>query len=218
MGNAKNYRQWEKDLDDFLYRTRRYDLFKCEDLGEYSEPGESERDFRIRLAERAREERDLEIEKLRRKYESKIRTLEDRVRRAEQKVERERQEASSAKMQSAISFGATILSAVFGRKVLSSTNIGRASTAARGFDRASKQRQDVTRAEEDMFAYQEQLEDLERQLQDEIDHIADKLDPLTVPLETIQLKPRKTDIEIRLLALAWIPCSADEDDHLQPLI
>ena len=99
-------------------------------MKDFSDPGESERDFRIRLGDKAHELRDEALEKLRKKYASKFRTLQDRIARAEQKIEVEQQEAEGAKMQTAISWGATILSAVLGRKTISVGTVGRAATAA----------------------------------------------------------------------------------------
>ncbi|MCA9216486.1 MAG: DUF87 domain-containing protein [Planctomycetales bacterium] len=217
LGQSKNFTAWQKSLADHLYRTRRFELFKSSTLNEYSEPRETERDFRIRLTERAREERDIQIEKLRKKYASRLRTTEERIRRAEQKVEKEKQEASNAKMQTAISFGATVLSALFGRKIGSGT-IGRATTAARGVGRASKQSEDVSRAEEDLMTYEERLDDLEAEINEQIDRISEHYDPLSEELDSILLKPRKTDINIRTLAVAWVPCTIDESGETVALI
>jgi hypothetical protein len=203
----RSYTSWRKALANHLYRSRRYNLFRSGNLNEVSKPGETERDFRIRLVERAHEERDEQIEKLRKKYVSKIDTLRERIRKAELRVEREAQEASGAKMQTAISFGATILSAVLGRKTFSSTTVGRATTAARGVGRASKQADDVRRARDDVAAYEEKLHEIEEELAEEIQEIHHKLDPLQEEFDAIQLKPRRTDINIRHLALAWVPFS-----------
>ena len=90
----------KKSLNDHLYRTRRYDLWKCPAIGAYSKPGEKERDFRIRITEQAREKRDELVDKMRKKYATKIRTLEDRIARAEEAVEREQNEADRASMDS----------------------------------------------------------------------------------------------------------------------
>ena len=214
---TKSYTSWKKSLADHLYRSRRYDLFRSPTLKQYSEPGESERDFRIRLSDKAHEERDEALEKLRKKYASKIRTLEDRISRAEQKIERERQESSSAKMSTAISFGATILSAVMGRKTFSVGNIGRAATAGRAVGRQQKQAGDVGRAEERLMKYEEQLQELEDEIQEESDLISNKFDPQLEELDTIQLKPRKTDIDIRTVALGWAPFSLNEDGTAEEL-
>ena len=216
-GKVKSYAGWEKDLADYLYRNKRYALLKSPVLREYSEPGEAERDFRIRLSEKAHAMRDEALEKLRKKYASKIRTLEDRIARAEQKVQVERQQASGAKMQTAISWGATILSAVMGRKKFGVGTIGRATTAARGMGRQRKQEADVVRAEERLMRYEEQLMELEGEIEQESDLIHDKFDPLTEELDTIQLKPRKSDIDIRTVALAWAPFALFDDGSAQQL-
>ena len=213
---SKSYKDWEKDLAEHLYRARRYHLFKSPTMKEFSEPGESERDFRIRLNEKAHEMRDVALERLRKKYASKIRTLEDRIARQEQKVEVEQQQASSAQMQTAISWGATILSAVLGRKVGAGT-VGRAATAARGIDRQRQQASDVSRAQERLDRYEGQLQELEDEIQQEQDLIRDKFDPQLEELDTIPLKPRKADIDIRTVALGWAPFVVHEDGTAEAL-
>ncbi len=217
-GQASQLRSWQRRLSEHLYRSRRYELFQSKVLGEYSQPGESERDFRIRLTERAREQRDRELEQLRRRYATKLQALEDRIRRAEHTVEKEIQEAESAKMQTAISFGATILGAVLGRKAVSSTSLGRATTTARGYGRLTKQSDDVRRAQEKLMAYREQIVEMEANIQAEADQIRAQFDPLTASLETIALKPRKTDVDLRLVAIAWVPGLTTESGQILPLV
>ena len=74
-----------------------------------SEPGESERDFRARLAQGGREARDAALDKLRATYAPKRAALEDRKRRAEQAKEKQADQAKDAALQTAISIGATLL-------------------------------------------------------------------------------------------------------------
>ena len=161
--------------------------------------------------------RDEALEKLRKKYATKIRTLEDRIARAEQKIDVEKQQAAGAKMQTAISWGATILSAVMGRKAMGVGTIGRAATSARSMGRQKRQAADVSRAEEQMIRYEDQLQELEQEIEQESDLISDKFDPLTEELDTIQLKPRKTDIDIRTVALGWAPFALFEDGTAEQL-
>lgn len=196
-GKAKSYTAWKKKLADHIYRTRRYPLFRSKQLDSVSEPGETEREFRIRLSERAREARDEKIEKLRDKYASKLNTLEERLRKAEQRLDREQQEAVGARWQTVISTGATILGAVLGRRVMSSTNVGRAATTARGMSRAQKQAADVSRAQEDVLEYEQKLQDLDAELAAEIEEIEDRFDVDALELDPILLKPRKTDSTLR---------------------
>ena len=128
---AKSYARWQKGLVDALYRTQTLEVFKCTELKVYSRPGESESDFRVRLGQMARERRDLEVEKLRDRYASKMRSLQDRLLRAQEKVDRERSDYRQKSVDTAISVGASIFGALFGRKKLSRSNVERASTSAR---------------------------------------------------------------------------------------
>jgi hypothetical protein len=202
---ARDYASWEKDLADWLYREERVMSFLHPGLGVASSPDESERDFRIRLRDVGREERDKQIEELRGKYERKITTAAERIRKAEQKVDREQEQAESVKMSNYVNIGTTVLSALLGRKAISRSSIGRASTTVRGMSRTSQEKQDVERALEDLSARQEALDDLEKELEQEIEDLKERLDPEMGRLETFELKPRRTDVDVHFVALAWVP-------------
>jgi hypothetical protein len=202
---AKSYETWNKNFSDWLFRTQKVDLFKSPSTKEVSKPGESERNFRVRLQQSGREARDKQSDSLRQKYAPKIAALQDRIRRAGQMVERQQAESRSSQIQAAISVGATILGAFLGRKTISATNIGRATTAIRGAGRAIKESKDVGQAEENVAAVQQQLADLETQFKTETYALAAAADPLNEKLETVSLKPTKANIAVKLVALAWTP-------------
>ncbi len=215
-GSAKSYGVWSKDFADWLYRNQKLELFKSPTLKEVSKLGESERDFRVRLQQSAREQRDEATENLRKKYASKMATLEDRVRRAEQAVEREAEQAKQQKMQTAISVGTTLLSAFMGRKAVSYSSLGRATTAARGASRIMKESQDIRRAKETVETYQQRLQELEDSFKSDMDALAAKIDPLTEELEQISVRPAKKDIDVRLTTLVWLPHWQSTDGNLSP--
>jgi hypothetical protein len=202
---AKSYETWSKDFSGWLFRTQKVDLLKSPSAKDVSKPGESERDFRVRLQQSGREARDKQSDSLRQKYAPKIAALQDRIRRAGQMVERQQAESRASQMQAAISVGASILGAFLGRKTISATNIGRATTAIRGAGRAIKESGDVGQAEENVSALQQQLADLEAQFKTETDSLAAATDPLNEKLETLSFKPTKANIAVRLVALAWAP-------------
>ncbi|HET6892875.1 MAG TPA: hypothetical protein VFH31_17350, partial [Pyrinomonadaceae bacterium] len=204
-GKAKNYEKWQKDFAGWLYRNQKLELLKSPSLKEVSNPDELERDFRVRLQQLVREQRDLAADKLRQRYAPKIAALEERLRRAEQAVEREDEQAKGQKMQTAISFGTTLLSSFLGRKAVSMTTLGRATTAARGVGRSMKEARDVDRAAETVAAVRQQLADLDAQFKAETEAIEKAVDPQTESLETIAVKPTKANIAVRLLSLAWAP-------------
>jgi len=202
---AKSYADWNKDFVGWLFRTQKLELLKSPTTKDVSKPGESERDFRVRLQQSGREVRDKAAESLRQKYAPKITTLQDRVRRAEQMKTKQQAESRSSQVQAAISVGASILGAFLGRKTISATNIGRATTAIKSAGRVMKESQDVGHAEENVAALQEQLADLEAQFKVESDALAAATDPLSEKLETISIKPTKSNIAVKLVVLAWIP-------------
>ena len=175
---AKSYEAWNKDFAGWLFRTQKVDLFKSPSTKDVSKPGESERDFRVRLQQSGREARDKQSASLRQKYAPMIAALQDRIRRAGQMVERRQAESRSSQMQAAISVGATILGAFLGRKTISATNIGRTTRAIRGAGRAIKESKDVGQAEDNVSALQQQLADLESQFKTETDAFAATTDPL----------------------------------------
>jgi len=202
---AKSYASWRKDLASWLYRNQRLELLESPTLDIVSNPGESERDFRVRLQQLGREQRDDAVEKLRRKYAPKMEQLEERKRRAEQAVARESEQAKGQKMQTAISFGATLLSSFLGRKRASLSTLGRATTAVRGVGRSMKESQDVDRAEENVSAISQNLADLEAEFQSETAALERSLNPQTEQLEKVSLKPTKANIAVKLVTLAWAP-------------
>ncbi|HEY3038842.1 MAG TPA: DUF87 domain-containing protein [Pyrinomonadaceae bacterium] len=202
---AKSYDSWKKDFSTWIYRNQKLELLESPSLDVASNPGESERDFRVRLQQRAREQRDEAAERLRQKYAPKIAALEEKRRRAEQAVEREAEQAKGQKLQTAISFGATLLSSFLGRKAVSLTTLGRATTAARGVSRSMKEAEDVGRAQETVAAVNLQLTDLDAQFKAETDALEKSIDMQTEPLKTISLKPKKSNISVSLLTLAWAP-------------
>jgi hypothetical protein len=206
----RNYDSWRKDLSSWIYRNQKLELLQSPSLDFVSNPGESERDFRIRLQQGARERRDEAAEQLRQKYAPKFAQLEEKKRRAEQALEREAEQSKSQKLQTAISFGATLLSSFMGRKTVSLTTLGRATTAARGVSRSMKEAQDVTRAQETVEAIAQQNADLDAQFKAETESLDRSVDSQTEILNKVSLKPTKANIAIKLLTLAWAPYWHDE--------
>jgi len=211
-----SYRSWGASYKGFLYQKQRLNLKRCAALKLYSSPEDREGDFLAQLKHHAHEVRDLNVQKLRKKYESKIDKLKERIRKAEAKVEEEKQQASSATMSATISFGTSILGALFGRKKLSTTNINRAGTSMRAAGRASEQRADIREAEEDVRVLVDDLDDMEKELEDEMDAIVKELSVDNLDIESYDVKPRKSDIVAEDIVLLWLPYELMADGIVEP--
>jgi hypothetical protein len=213
---ATNYRKWNKDLLRWVRQNRPKTLLRSKRFGMTSQLGESEGEFRSRLAQTTREKRDLEVEKLRRKYNKRFTTLKDRLMRSEQAIDRESEQAKATKMQTAISFGTAILGAFLGRKAVSVTSASRVGTAMRSASRVKKEKMDVARAQERAEAIRLQLTELDERLQDDIDRIELSLDTDIEVLEEISIQPKSTNITLEAFGLTWMPFRKNAGGGLSP--
>ncbi len=212
---SKNYSIWTRDFNNWLYGTQKVELLQSPSLKEVSQPGEGEPEFRVRLQQLAREQRDLLADQLRKKYGPRNAVLQERLRKAQQAVDKQAEQAKQAKFQTAISIGSTLLGAFTGRKV-SSTTISRASTAMRGFSRAMDESKDVARAGDTMESIQKQIADLQVEFNNEIAALNAKIDPGTESFERISIKPDKSDILVQLVSLVWVPYWQDSQGNTTP--
>ena len=112
---------------------------------------ETERDFRIRLQQIAREKRDQEVNVLRQKYTTKFAKLDDKLRRAQMKVEEQEAQIRIQKYQTAISLGTTLLGGFLGRKTL-----GGVTKTTRDIGRIMKEKRESEDAKENLQALQQQ--------------------------------------------------------------
>jgi hypothetical protein len=199
---AKTYAAAAKDFARHVAGTATCTVLACPALDAVSAPGEDERAFRVKLQQRARERRDAEKDELTRKYAPKLAALEEKRRRAKDAQERESEQASQHKLQTAVSFGATVLGAILGGRT---SSIGRATTAARGLGRTMKESQDVERAGAKVEAIDQQAQELEAELRDEIAALEAAWDPAALVLEPLVLRPKKTDVSVRKALLVWLP-------------
>jgi phage host-nuclease inhibitor protein Gam len=202
---AKNVAAWQKAYATWLKANQALTLYRSASLGLLSTPGESERDFRVRLQQEAREQRDARVAELREKYAPKVQALQVRLQQAQARIAKEQGEATADKLQGAIQVGSAIFGALFGNRKLSSTNISRVGSAARGMSRMQKSSGDVARAEEGAGQLQERLTALDQELQAEIERLGAGFDAQQEKLETVAVKPRAGSLQVQAVGLVWMP-------------
>lgn len=216
MNRPDSYQDLQGSLRDWLLRSRRLSLWRSPSTGIVSRPGEKERDFRVRLQQQGRENRDISVDRIRRNYSAKIERLQKQIETAELRLSREKDQARSAKMDTALSLGGTILGAIFGRKLFSQSSISRASTSLRRAQRTGRESKDVDFAEKKLQGLLEEQRQLEETLQKEIERLQSVSDPLQEPLEALEILPKKTNIGIRLVTLCWLPYRESSTGELSP--
>ena len=183
-------------LKDYLYQEAHLELYRNKKLRMESKPGESETDFNIRVQDTIEEMKEEALEKFKERYEKKEQQLLTRLQRAQERVEKEKADQTS----SLIGAGASILGALFGR-----TTAAKIGTAVSRGSRVLKERSDLSRAQQRVAEVQERIENMEDELSDKIDELSEKYCTENYPNEIFTIRPKKSDIEVEKIAIAWRP-------------
>ena len=197
-GDPKVHRRWRDQLVAHLVRTEDVTLYRSAAPKLTSQPAESEGAFRGRILAKLREERDVEKEAIRARYAAKVARTRDKVERAEHGVEREKSQFRDRGVQTAISVGASVVGALFGRRLGTTTVLREASRTAR-------ERGDVSRAEERAESARRELDEIEAELEEKVAALAALPDPATLAVEPVRVTPKKSDVTVELVAIAWCP-------------
>jgi hypothetical protein len=205
LSSPRSYATLATSLKGHLGRTSKLTCWSAPAIGAVSRPGEAEGEFRVRIGQRAKEWRDEQVDRVRDKHAAKLATLADRIERARQKVEKEKAEAKNQSVQTYVSIGTAVIGALFGRKKISATTIGRAATSMRSASRATRQQADVAHAEESLSTLEERYRQLEEEVELELERIRLEASPDSIALEPIDVPARKTDLAVEEVALAWVP-------------
>lgn len=215
--NQKNITLWNKKLKTWLYQNRSLTMWTCRELKLQSEYGETEGDFRVRLTQALHEKRDLDMEKLKTKFLPKFSRVQDKIRRAEERIDREEAQFKNQSLNTAVSIGSTLLGALLGRRSSTRGTISRAASSVNRASRAMREKDDIKRAKAGLQAAQEELIALEDRFREQAGKIRQgDLEDLTI--SEIVVRPRKSDINVGVLSIAWIPYSVSEDGIAERLI
>ena len=163
---------------------------------------ETDAEFRLRLEQAAREERDEAVRLMRQKFETKLRSAADKVIRAREAVASQKTQARSAQVQTAISVGTSLLGALFGKRASGLGHITRAGTAARGAARAMKESAEVGTAEEKLAAAEAVAAELEAELETKATEIPSPSALVSSPA-ILRLKLLPSTLRIESTGILW---------------
>jgi len=209
----KNYGGFEKSLLSYLYEHNTLTIFQAPDLKLNSSVNESEAEFRARVALSLHEKRDEMLSKIREKYRTKIASLTSKMQQAQEKVEKEKQPAGLQRTESFFSMLVAIIGSFFGRGITKGT-INQAGTSIQKVGKIQKESQDVVRAQAACNSYQQQIRELESELNLEISQALAGMDPETLKIETLYIRPKKSNINVEKVSLLWWPVSKQLRDPL----
>jgi hypothetical protein len=208
LNDAREFNALRKDLADYLYRTSVLELLYIPSLKEFSTPGETERDFAVRLKQASREARDEEVDELTSRFERKLARLTDRVRKAQIMLEKKQATADARNREFMVSVGESLLGMFMGRRSLRT-----ASSSLGKYRMKTTSRIGIEEAEEKVEALNREMASIEEQLRAEVDAIKERWESALLHPERVPVTPRRNDVEIEVMALVWEPhwrvCYAD---------
>ncbi|MCS6827973.1 MAG: hypothetical protein NZ553_15275, partial [Caldilinea sp.] len=189
-----------RDLADWLYYNARYDFFVHPELGLTRRPDEDDRSFNIRLQQAARERRDAEVDRLRVRMEKEIERVAERLEREQQTLATEQARAQAKQTEQWVNIGESVLSFFMGRRSMRSF-----SSATSKWSQTQQASMRVDQRKQNIARLAEEKQKLEEKLQAEIDAIVSRWEDILDNLVTETVKPRRTDVNVRAVTLAWVP-------------
>jgi hypothetical protein len=171
-----------------------------------AEAGEDREAFIERCLEIADRADDTAQERVRTRFDKKMRTLENRVARERDELERDRQQLAARKAEEKLGVVEGLFSVLLGSGSLRSAS---RSAASKIRSAASKRRMrqtaegSVTESLHEIDRLNDDLEDLAEELQDEIDRIAEASVRAAEKVEIVDVRPIQRDVEVRDVWLVW---------------
>lgn len=189
-----------RDLADWLYYNARYEVTMHPELGIARRPDEDERSFNIRLQQAARERRDAEVDTLRARMQKEIERVAERLEREQQALTTEQARAQAKQTEQWVNIGESVLSFLMGRRAMRSF-----SSATSKWSQTRQASMRVEQRKQSIGRLEEEKQKLEEMLQAEIDAIIHRWEDVLDNLVTEAIKPRRTDVNVRAVTLAWAP-------------
>jgi hypothetical protein len=198
------YSSIEKDFIDELYNQESIEVFFSALIKAYSNPGETEGDFKSRVAHAARELRDKAVDDLKAKSAKAMKSLETKVIKAMDKLEAQKSQASSAKMATFMKVGSSILGALLGGRKSGLASVA-SSTTVTGVSRAWQQGKEADAAEAELERVKAELAELEVQTEEAVQKVKDQYELEQLVLEKIRITPLKKNIQPKATGILWLP-------------
>ncbi len=200
VSTARALKGLEIGFVDHLYRTQAFSLWYNPSLKLYSKPGERQREFIIRCQQAAREARDAEVDALAQRYNAQITRQQTRLYKQQRDLIENETEATALNREKWVTIGETVVGALLGSRrtrVISTTM-----TKQRLADQA---RLDVVEGRQTVDSLRKQIGELQTQSQRAAEAITGRWTATLSDLQEVKVTPRKADIAVHLVALAWLP-------------
>ena len=200
LNELKTLRQMEKDFVDYFYRNAEVKVPSNPTLKLVAQPGTTTAEFRAQCADAARESRDDEIEEVREKYVTKMKTVQKRLAREQRELDEDQAEHSARKMEEMATHLENVIG-IFG----GSRSRRRVSTSMTKRRMTSKAKSDIEESQDAIDEFKQELEELEYEMNDAVEEIEERWAEIATEIEEAVFRAYKKDIHVEMFGVAWFP-------------
>jgi hypothetical protein len=199
LQDDKRLRDLERELKDFLYNTARIIVPHHPDFKLYGDPDGDFGNFQSQVYQKAREERDDEIDKLSRKYGGMLDKLEDKLRDKERELGAENLEIRDRNREELFTTGEAIFSLLQGRTNYTLSRMSRATRYKRQAEA------DIEESHEEITEMRGEIVRLEEEYEQQLNQINNKWAQIAQNIQEHTITPYKKDIHVNLFGVGWVP-------------
>ena len=200
INDSKDFNELKKNFADFIFYNSNFKLYHSPLIKIYSKPRESKSDFILRITQMARERRDEEVDKIEEKYSKDLQKLKEKLERSQEVLLKKQATANSLKQEAMVSAGESVIKIFMGRRSTTS-----ASKAMNKYQKSKTVAIDIQEAQKDIETLNKEMELLENKLKIEVESIKERREKEISEIKEVLIQPKKSDIEIKIVSLAWIP-------------
>ncbi|MBN1937310.1 MAG: DUF87 domain-containing protein [Anaerolineae bacterium] len=204
LASERRINALERDFIDYVYRDTSISLLSYARFKLTAAPDEAQSRFKRRCYQAISEKRDAELARVDSSYKSRIEQLEARIRREERELEQDEVELEARKREELLSAGESVFNLLARRR-----QSRMLSTASRRRRLTQQSKAEVDESLETIDDLQSQIEALEKAIADEKAEVEARWQEIAERLEqdvqTVQVRPRKTDIFVEAFGIVWLP-------------
>ncbi len=199
LQDEKRIKALEKELVDFLYNTAKMIIPHHTQFKMYGNPDGDMSQFQSDVYQRAREERDAEIDKLSDRYGGLMDKLEDRLRRKERELTAEQSEIRDRQREQLYTTGEAVLSLFQGRTNYTLSRMSRATRYKRQTE------EDISESQEVIADIEREMLALEQEYEQKLNEVNNKWGQIANSIQEYTITPYKKDIHIMVFGVGWLP-------------
>jgi hypothetical protein len=200
LSREKTWQGLDKSVVGAVVRGLPLVLLSSPATGIVSAPGEAKGAFIQRVAQRARELRDEQVEKAKATWQPKIERAEEALRKAREKQDSLDSKRTSQMLGAGVDVGVTMLGALFGSRRSVASAAGRAAKTA---SRTMGGGEALKKAEADVEAKQAALTKLQTDAEAAFEAVHETIVKKAADLVEVSIPAKKADVTVETLGLLW---------------